>query len=207
MEVDGQFATLCARANADEAATAPTFGLALAAFADPDWRALLPSSPLRYWHLIEVPKNQILINAPLRIDETILHFLLGVRQLDERLLSVTRPIVPGRITESQRRAAEDVAAALQTRSSRKPIVQLCGSDALAKRTIAIESARALDLSVILLSAVALTSDDNPRLSEILWQREAILGLGALVIDCDQMESDAGIVDRFDAFSRSLGRAR
>ncbi len=192
VEVDGQFAALCARANADEAANAPTFGLALAAFADPDWRALLPASPLRYWHLIEVPKNQILINAPLRIDETMLHFLLGVRELDERLLSVTRPIVPGRITESQRRAAQDIAAALQTRSSRKPIVQLCGSDALAKRTIAIESARALDLSVILLSAVALTSDDNPRLCEILWQRESILGLGALVIDCDQMESDAAL---------------
>jgi hypothetical protein len=190
VEVDGQFATLCARANGDESAITPTFGLALAVFADPDWRALLPSSPLRYWHLLEVPKNQILINAPLRIDETILHFLLGVRQLDERLLSATRPIVPGRITASQRRAADEIAAALQTNASRKPIVQICGSDELAKRTIAIESARSLGLSVILLSAVALATDENPRLAELLWQRESILGLGALVIECDQLESDA-----------------
>src|SRR5436309_735560 len=49
LELDGTFASLCAAAQGDAARPYPTFGLALAALAEPHWSALAPSGPLRHW--------------------------------------------------------------------------------------------------------------------------------------------------------------
>ncbi len=53
-ELDGSVAPLCARAAGDPARPYPTFGLALAALAEPHWSALAPVAPLRRWRLVEL---------------------------------------------------------------------------------------------------------------------------------------------------------
>jgi len=189
-EIDGDFARACAAATGDDAAAVPSFGLALSVLPEPDWRAVLPTSPLRYWRLIELVAGASVVNGAIRIDEAILHYLFGIRQVDERLIPFTRPSAPGRLTASQRRLAGEVAASLQTHGGRAPVVQLCGPDAVAKRTIATQSARDVGLTSVTLSALAVAADDQPRRSEVLWQREVALGLGCFIIDCEQLEGEA-----------------
>lgn len=89
VEMDSRFRTLYAAASNDPRHSLPTFSLALAAFQDAHWSALLPSRPLRYWHLIEMLAADSLTSSPLRIDETILHYLAGVPAIDERLGAIT----------------------------------------------------------------------------------------------------------------------
>ena len=66
MELDPQMADLCCRAQRETEHRYPTFALAFNLFAKPDWNALAPSSPLRYWRLLDIhqPGPQPLTVAP-----------------------------------------------------------------------------------------------------------------------------------------------
>lgn len=76
MELDATTAGRCAAASGSTRVY-PTFSLALAALTDPHWSALTPISPLRRWRLVELDEEAGLAIGRLRIDERILHFLLG----------------------------------------------------------------------------------------------------------------------------------
>ncbi len=71
IELDARFPALCAAAHGDATRPFPTFGLALAAFADAHWSAVSPARPLRRWRLIDItaPGGIALTQASLRIDE------------------------------------------------------------------------------------------------------------------------------------------
>ena len=58
-ELDTRMASLCARAQADANRPYPTFALALAIFDEPEWDALSPERPLRYWHIVEVSQTGV----------------------------------------------------------------------------------------------------------------------------------------------------
>jgi len=66
------------------------FSLAMSVLSDPHWSALAPSSPLRRFRLLEIESGYGLTSAPLRIDERILHYIVGLNELDERLEPVLR---------------------------------------------------------------------------------------------------------------------
>jgi len=92
MELEPTWASLCAQAQRDPHKQFPTFQLAIALSSNPDWSCLAPSAPLRYWKLIELGASNSLTASPLRIDERILHYLLGVPYLDERLMGILQPV-------------------------------------------------------------------------------------------------------------------
>ena len=69
VELDGEVAALCGRALGAQGRAAPCFSLALAALPDPEWRALLPTGPLRYWQLVALGAGATVTSAPLRIAE------------------------------------------------------------------------------------------------------------------------------------------
>ncbi|HEX2746100.1 MAG TPA: ATP-binding protein [Streptosporangiaceae bacterium] len=92
--LESRFISGCAAALNDDRVTWPTFGLALTVLDDPHWSALSPARPLRYWQLVEIGRGNLL-HAPLRIDERILLFLIGVPAIDERLQALARPIAAG----------------------------------------------------------------------------------------------------------------
>jgi len=92
VELDTRFTGIYAAANPEVRSTLPTFSLALAAFADAHWSALLPAQPLRFWRLIEVVQGDSLTTSPLRIDERILHYLAGMPSVDERLRGFTESV-------------------------------------------------------------------------------------------------------------------
>ncbi|NET15984.1 MAG: ATP-binding protein [Okeania sp. SIO1H6] len=93
MELDPRWPSECADAQVNPQHNFPTFSLAQSIFERVDTGVFAPESPLRYWKLIEVEPGLALTLSPLKIDERIFHFLVGTNQLDERLISIIKPIV------------------------------------------------------------------------------------------------------------------
>jgi hypothetical protein len=74
-----------------DAGAAPTFALALTALQNPHWSAISAARPLRYWQLLTVDAGRPL-HGPLRLDERILAYLIGMPAIDERLQPIVRPV-------------------------------------------------------------------------------------------------------------------
>jgi hypothetical protein len=212
MELDTETADLCAAAQGRTRAF-PTFALAMELFEQPEWRALSPDRPLRYWRLIQIvqAEDQPLITSALRADMRIVNFLKGSQHLDERLAPFVSPLgVPpeagATLARSQAELANDIAgrvqATVETAGSRLPVVQLVGPEASGKARLATEAGRQLGVMLYLLSAAALPS----QLTELhnwirLWQREASLLPLGLVVDAGG--SDESLAD--DASRQTLLR--
>ena len=187
-ELDGSFAACCAAAQGDPRRVQPTFSLALAALPGAHWSALLPSAPLRRWRLIEVGAGDVLTNAPLRIDERVLHFLTGLDAPDARLHGIVRPVGKvGPLAPSQLELARRVALAWQDRNANEPppVIQLCGPEGEDKRALAAHVSTALKLRLRLLRAADVSSVVSERVALVqLWQREAVLSSAALLVTAD-----------------------
>ena len=191
MELEASFASLCALAQGDSQKLYPTFNLALSSLDNPHWNALTPNAPLRRWRLIEIGSGAALTQSPLRIDERILHYLVGVQHLDERLMGIIGPLEgQHQLVPSHQQLAEQLAETLSQSAGNDtvPAVQLCGEDVSSKRAIALSACKLLRLDGHLLSADNLPSNRN-ELSQLLrlWDREAVLCNSALVLDCDEVE--------------------
>ena len=208
VELDARFAPLCAAAQGDPQRTYPTFGLALAALPEPTWAALTPAAPLRRWRLIEVGAGQALTTSPLRIDERVLHFLVGIEHPDERLAGIVAPLPPTHEPVPSHRAIVERLARACARAAasggRPPLIQLCGEDAAGKRSIAAELGARLGLRVDLTSGQVIPTAPA-ELDNLLrtWEREATLAGAALVVDCDDV--DPGDLARDAAVARFLER--
>ncbi len=199
IELDARFAPLCAQAQGDRERPYPTFGLALAALPGAAWAELSPEAPLRRWRLLEVQNgggstNLGLAASRLAIDERILHFLAGVDHRDQRLEHLTDPVHPsGPLVPSHRVLADRIATIWTDASARGalPAIQLCGPDPASRRAVAAAVCDRLELELVAMSAEALPTaprelDDLLR----LWQREMMLGSGALLIDAGEIDAGA-----------------
>jgi len=194
IELDSAFAALCAAAQGDPLRTYPTFSLALAALPGAHWSALSPERPLRHWRLIDVGSGPALTVSPLRIDERVLHHLVGMSYLDERLAALVEPVEPADANElapSHARLVERIAAAWSGSMGRDrpPLIRLCGPDAADRRALAAAAAAAVGLRLAairaeLIPAAAAEFDALAR----LWEREAALGGAVLLVECDDADS-------------------
>lgn len=205
VELDARFASLFRAASARAASTdlphaLASFSLALAAFEDAHWSALLPTHPLRYWRLLEVSQEagHGLTSSPLRIDERILHYLAGASSIDERLRTLTQPVGPlGLLSLSQHEVAEQVVHRWLNASGQPewPIVQLCGSDAASRRAVATSACAMLGTNLRVLGGSAVPpAVDDLDLFLRLWQREARLHPIVLLLECDGIEPSDKLAD-------------
>ena len=191
-ELDAGFGPLFVAANGDPQRPHPTFSLALAALPDPHWSALAPEAALRRWRLIEVGAGAGLVFGPLRIDERVLHHLVGVDYLDDRLLGIVdRVHETAVLTPSQEGLAERIAALWSQPAADAPLpaVQLCGAEMADKRGVAAAACRKLGWSLCVVNAQHLPTD--PRELEALmrlWEREATLSRAVLLLDCDELDA-------------------
>ncbi len=194
-ELDSRFPALCAAAQNDSSKSYPTFSLALSVLSDVHWSALSQVRPLRYWRLIEIGSGNIATQLPLRIDERILHYLTGTSYLDERLAGYARPVVSdGELTHSHDTLAQQIAEVWSQHQGREqlPVIQLCGSEISSKHNIAVNSCAMLGMNLYALPAHAIPS--NPFEGESLrrlWQREGVLSSSALLLDCNDLDSEPG----------------
>ncbi|NJL10138.1 MAG: hypothetical protein HC908_08135 [Calothrix sp. SM1_7_51] len=193
MELDTGWAALCAASQGEPKRDYPTFSLAMAALDTPCWSALTPSAPLRRWQMIEVGAGNVLTTATLRINERVLHYLLGVSHLDELLLPMLQP-VKSQIQQTQSllipiSSSEQVASTWSQSSLNLPIIQLCGSETTSKLAIASYVGKILGLNLYTLSAHKLPSNINDFYQLLLLaQREAALSKSALLLNCDDINT-------------------
>lgn len=216
MELDVRVAELCAKAQGDTQTGSPTFGLAFTLFEEPDWAALAPHSPLRYWRLLEInqPGARTLTGAYLSADERIVNYLKGLNYLDDRLtplfdqgLSDTaNSEVASTLPASQQKVVDAIIKRLMSTNTiqNASIIELLGRDSTTKRLIASQVCLALGLSLqrISIKTIPAQTGDFETFTR-LWQRESLLMPLALYIDCsDAGEGEKPILKRF--LNRSNG---
>ncbi len=198
MELDARFSALLARLNGGNAggSARPTFSLALAAFADAHWSAISPNSPLRYWNLILLTPSDLLTRSSLKIDEYILHYLTGIRYMDEKLTEILDPVsVDYPLAPSQARLAEVLANACTTLSGngsgagRLPFVQLKGDERSDQLAVAALAATAMGCQLYKISVLSLPTNAKEA-SDLLrwWNRESALSASVLYLDCTKLDA-------------------
>lgn len=191
--IEARFGAACAAAHGDAQTTWPTFGLALSALEGAHWSATSGSRPLRYWKLVEIAHARgagSLMHDPLQIDERILHCMLGVPAIDQRLEALVRPLAPAQEAPlepaSARLAAlfdEGLRHWLASDDSERPLL-LCGERGVARQRVFIELCRraGLDPYELQPSDLPAAPEDRQMLAR-LWTREAALQHTALFIRC------------------------
>jgi hypothetical protein len=185
VELDGRMPALLARAQGEPRRTFPSFGLVMALLPEAHWSALGPNGPLRRWRLIEVGAGEGLTQSPLRIDERLLHYLVGLDGLDARLDRVVEPVGSGgEVVPSQMPLVDRLAASWSSASSAASVLPiLCGGDSIQRRAIAAEGARRLGMTLHRWRVMELSSHHQDlAMLQRLWEREAVLLNSVLVLE-------------------------
>ncbi|MBS1911271.1 MAG: ATP-binding protein [Bacteroidetes bacterium] len=178
----------CAAAHGNPHRNHPTFHLALSVLPNPHWDAMAADAPLRAWEMIEIGAGPTATLSPLRINERILHYLLGIATLDARLDAITERMqataapLPSHVDQAQRMAN---ALASGARDGTPPVIQMCGPELGAKSNVAAGIAGALGLQPYRLSAHDLTgSAEEIAAIARLCEREAVLSRSLLFLICN-----------------------
>jgi hypothetical protein len=202
VEMDAELAALCATAAGNADRSHASFGLALAALPDPHWSALTPVRPLRRWRLVEPVDDSALSTSRLRIDERVLHYLAGVNYMDQRLRPLVRTVPePGAMADGQRAAADAIVTTLKRGGSPLPLVQLWGNDPHGQQDVAAAVAVQCGLSLYAIAAEDLPASAHEMDALVaLWEREAALLEGALLVEC----ADASSIPAVPRFAERVG---
>ena len=190
VEMNSTLARLCAAAQGEPRLAYPSFGLALAALPEAHWSAMTPAAPLRYWRLVEVGTGDTLTTSPLRVDERVLHYLAGVSYLDERLRGLVEPLgVSDELPPSHRDLVHKISR-LWSRmegAPAEPVIQLCGEENAGKHAVAAAASAMLGLRLYAIRASDIpTAVDEQEALARLWEREAVLSGGVLLLDCQDL---------------------
>ena len=200
VELDSDFARLCAQVQGSSNIVYPTFGLAMSILSNAHWSAITPISPLRYYRLIELltnhdnaPSLATLASSPIRIDERILHYLTGVSYIEPQLHKMVKPLMENIpiIVDSHRLTIEQILNVVRNSKARLPIINLWGVDNFSKKVIAQQVCMELELNLWQLSSpefVFSKSVEDIELFRRLWVRESLLQGTGLYIAFEDLES-------------------
>lgn len=179
-----------------------TFGSALSLLPDAHWSACSPASGLRRWRLLTPEDPSRPVSSRLRVDEHILHLVVGLDEPDARVIALSRP-VPN--PQSPEAGAADVGASRAGRPA-DPQAGSAHVDDLAARWAdgpvwldAVRPEAARDVAAVAAERAnrtlrELTASDLPtdpdalREVALLSAREALLGRTAWWLDltgCEQ----------------------
>lgn len=193
---------LCGQAQGNLHRNYPTFSLALAIFPTADWQAFTPESPLRRWRLIEMGESHSLVHAPLRLDERILHYLMGAQYLDRRLAAVVESVleVQSDLVPSHEAIAHQIIQLWQQAQGQLPIIQLCGTNDETKRAIAQHIAHHFQATLLIVAAELLPKQGEAlTLLQCLLEREWQLNRAMMMVELDEEEHPApGILRLMDS---------
>ncbi|HEX3717781.1 MAG TPA: ATP-binding protein [Verrucomicrobiae bacterium] len=186
VEMDSRLAARCGEVLGNQQRGRATFGLALALLKDPHWSALTPFRPLRHFRLVTVEPGYALTSAPLLINERVLHFMAGINLLDSQLQPLIRLSPAPEWIAGEHKALAAQVAAFQSENSAKPrtspLIHLCGNDPQGQEDIAAYASQMIGLQLFVVDSTDLPPVGLELNSFIrLWQREAMLLRGALLI--------------------------
>ncbi|KYF90507.1 ATPase [Sorangium cellulosum] len=192
--LDAEIASLCAAAQRGLSGVHPTFNFALTFLEGAHWSAIAPAAPLRRFHLIEIGSGDMLAASPLILSERVLHHLVGIEQIDERLWGVVEPCEPPeRLPAFLQEPASTIAGILP--SAQEPagssVIHIAGDDSVGKRAVAAAACDTLGLRLCLLRAADIPASAAEREGLLrLWDREALLSSSALLLECDDLDGAA-----------------
>ncbi len=187
-EFDSEFGNLL---NKNGLPSQPTFSLAFSIFSGEHWDAISPNAPLRYWQLINVNKTNTLVNSLLSINEQILHYIAGVKGMNEKLSKILEPVQPHKkLVLSQIKLAEFIlnTHVSQNEINKQPAIFFLGSEQTDKRKIAGYIGAQTGLIFHAISEYSIPNDIS-EISELalLWNREALLNNYALFLDAANLD--------------------
>jgi ATPase family associated with various cellular activities (AAA) len=187
MELHSGLAALLSTIAGESSPARPTFSLASQYLPQMHWSAFTPESPLRRWLLIELGGASTVTHSPLRINERILHFLMGNAHLDAQLMGMVTRLQTNsqlRLPPSQQQLVTEIVTLFQ-QSDTPSLVQICGYDSATKQAIASAVCAELKIGLLSLTANTLPTDFNQlNLLQTLWEREAMLESSLPLLDCD-----------------------
>lgn len=193
-ELDSEVSELCATAYGQIQRRWVSFGLALSLFDNAHWSAIAPLEPLRHWRLLEIDNSGSLIDARLKVDERVLHFINGLNYLDHRLRSYFRSVKQPSTTmaDEHRATTKAISAQLQDDASGMQTIYLAGDDRDSQLDVAIQVAAELGATLHEVHSVSLPESLTDQESLIdLWHRESALLASGLIIIHDA-DNDACI---------------
>lgn len=187
---------LCGALQGSEQQPHPSFALAFMLFKAGQWAALAPDAPLRRWRLIDVMAGAEITHCPLRIDERILHAVMGISTMDERLQGIQRRLssqADWQLPPSYQAMADTLVRLGGWQAGHTtPVVQLCGLEMATKQAIAGAAAQQAGLSLHRITADALPTElSQANLWQCLCERESLLEDSGLLLDCDALPSSTG----------------
>ena len=113
----------------------PTLGLAFTLFGENAWGALSPGSPLQRYRLLAAEPTDLYLLAALRIDESVLAFLLGAATSDGRAIDLVEWVHPVAFLSPTHAGVADRMVAIWRDGVRAPgvpsVIQVAGGDDLA----------------------------------------------------------------------------
>jgi ATPase family associated with various cellular activities (AAA)/Winged helix domain, variant len=192
-QLDSHIATLCGQLMGSNQRQLPTFALAMSLFKDSYWQAITPAAPIRYWQIVTLQEERFLLDSPLLLDESILHYLSGENQLDARLLNRlaslpgvnevnTHAPLPNSL-HSALEQMENTWIATFHEQQPLPLLQLIGSEQNTKCILAARLARNIHHQVYYMSLHDVLSNEADKLHFThLWNREARLKPLILFVD-------------------------
>jgi AAA+ superfamily predicted ATPase len=204
-EVDREVSLLCSKIYKNPDVKFPTFDIAMRAFPNAEWSAILPDSNLRRYHLIEINNHQTtpLLSARIRMPESVLHFLLGFRSvMDNSLSYAVRPVrLTAPIADSHKSHVSTILESYNSSASKSklPVIHLRGSDAMSNLIIAQRACEELGIGLWVMpgESIPTKTDDQQYLSSIL-SRECLLSNKAVYLDA--METDNSLKKAITAFA-------
>lgn len=185
LELDAKFAV-----EFDPVGSRPLcFARLLSTLPSAHWTALVPSAPLRRYGLIALGSAASLLQAPLRIEERVLHFLTGVSFVEPRLRPFLVPVAPPAsqppslqdLSDRVTRHLQDTAVSA---SSGLAMIYLCGAHLPTQLEVAASAVAAAGLSLFKLdaSAISLGGEELTQLQR-QCERECLLHGAALAVVC------------------------
>ena len=169
----------------------PSFNLLLAGFCSTHWDAISPMSPLRKWDLIHFSSGTLLANQPMKIDESILHYLTGFSFLEEQLASIIkRDNERYIVTKSQQKVVNQIVSDYSKNVHSRKIIELIGNETKDKMAVAKNACKKLGHTLFNLDALSIPQKlEDVITMEKLWNRQALLNHFALFIDCSNIKDE------------------
>ena len=191
VQLDGEFSQLCGQLLGKEELAQPNFDVALRLFFNSQWLPFSPQCGLRRWQLVELQEPSQPNLSPIRINETILHFIAGFGSEDTALAALTIPNsgLPT-LADSQLAIAQNITELFNNTLNETllPLVHLQGPEPSAQVAVAFNAAEKLGLPLKRIDAQLLPSDTSA-LQDLFvrMEREAILYHCLFIFECDDIQ--------------------
>lgn len=204
VELDSEINQLISAFTSNVNSVLPTFGIALQVFKEAHWSALVPASPLRYWRLIELSSAELVTSSPLKIDEQILHYIVGIQYINERLSdSIELVVKESELVPSQAAIAHIIVQACSTDAVIPPVIQLFGNDSSDKKAIAERAASELGLQLYCIHPEVIPNSKEQTEFIRLWNRESVLNGYALFIEEIEPDADRNVQETVIQFIEKI----